>query len=97
MAYAGWIPRFLELLREMRAAQKLLPKLGVPCRVYLSARDELLSMAPAAVMAQNPHISVTVLENSGHYYYSPEDMGKLQEDFSGLLSGFEPLPGNDAT
>lgn len=79
--YIGWIPRYLELFTKIRQTRKLLHRIDVPCRVYQSARDEMVSIRSRKYLEQNPNICVTTLENSGHYYYDEADRGFLLNEF----------------
>lgn len=83
--YLGWIPRFLELFAECAATRKLLGQITVPCHIYQSAKDEMVSMRACKDLAPHAHLQVTVLENSGHFAYRGTDLAVLAEDFSFLL------------
>lgn len=83
--YLGWIPRFLELFQECGRTRKLLGSLTVPCQVYQSRNDELVSMRTCADLNKHPHIHTTVLPHSGHFGYFGEDLALLQERFRNLF------------
>lgn len=83
--YPGWLPRFWELLCKMRQIRRLLPEVTTPCRVFQSAKDEMVSRRSAALLRENPACSVQVLAQSGHYYYPPEDLSLLQQEFSEFI------------
>ena len=85
--YLGWIPRYLELFGEIRRTRRLIPALRVPCYVFQSKHDEMVSLAACRLFADNPHVTVTVLENSYHYYYEPADYAHLLTRFQELVSG----------
>lgn len=76
--YAGWIPRLVELLGEIHRTRKLLPQLSVPTLAFQSRVDELVSFDSCRDLANHPHITLTVLECSGHFQYGPEDTKRLQ-------------------
>lgn len=80
--YLPSIPRFLELFGEVQAVRRLLPSLAVPCHVFQSGRDELVSMGSLKFLRRNANIRVQILQQSGHYYYAPEDREALLEAFS---------------
>ena len=84
--YTPWIPRFWELLRECRFTCKALPKLNVSCDAFQSRKDELVGMSSARLLAENPHVCVHVLEDSGHFTYSPEDRQLMITRFCQILS-----------
>lgn len=84
--YAGWIPRLLELLTQCRRTRKLLPRLQVKTLAFQSRVDELVSMRTVKHLQKNPCIGITVLEDSGHFAYGPEDTKRLQEAFVRFLT-----------
>lgn len=83
--YLGWIPRFLELFAQCKATRRLLEKITVPCHIFQSARDEMVSMRTCKDLQKHPHLHVTVLENSGHFAYKGTDLALLQAAFSQLF------------
>jgi esterase/lipase len=85
LLYLGWIPRFWELFQKIAATRQLIPSLQIPCAVYLSARDEMVSLRSRRLLEANPRITVTLLPSSGHFYYPPEDMAQLAEAFRSFL------------
>ena len=84
--YLGWLPRYLELFAKARKTRKRIQELKTPCRVYQSARDELVSISSVKELQKNKAISIIELKNSGHYYYE-------QNDFEFLLNEFEKFIG----
>ena len=84
--YFGWLPRYLELFAKARTTRKRIQELKTPCRVYQSARDELVSTASAKWLSKNENLSVVLLQNSGHYYYTPEDFDFLLNEFENFLN-----------
>lgn len=83
--YIGWISRYLELFSKIRSVRKILPSLNVPCFAYQSRKDEMVSVKSAKILAQNPYINVTELENSGHNYYEKYDFEYLINEFTKFL------------
>ena len=79
--YISWIPRFLELFREVKDTQKLLPDMRVPCFVYISGKDEMVSPKAGAIMKKSPTAIVHLLPDSCHFYYAPEDKAFLISEF----------------
>lgn len=84
--YLGWIPRYLELFRKIRETGALLPQLNTPGTVFQSARDEMVSSKALRELEAAKSLSVTVLPDSTHYYYAPEDREKLEAQFRQFLS-----------
>lgn len=76
--YVAWIPRFVELLVEAQKAKKKLPQLAVPCRTYQSDTDELVSRSSIRYVTGHRYITNTILFESGHFCYSPNDTHLLQ-------------------
>lgn len=80
--YIRWIPRYLELFREIRLTRKLLPELKVPCYTFQSQRDELVSNRAGKVLEESGVVQVEYLANSGHFYYAREDKERLVNAFT---------------
>lgn len=84
--YLGWIPRYLELFRKIREIRGLLPGLSTPTLAFQSARDEMVSLRSVSDLQKIQSVSVTILEQAGHYYYPPEEMAQLQSRFREFIS-----------
>lgn len=84
--YLPWLPRFAELLAECRRTRNLLPHLITPCDAFQSRRDDLVTLASARLLETNPIITVTILEDSGHFTYGHEDLKALLHRFQQLFS-----------
>ena len=84
--YVGWLPRYLELFAKAKKSRKRMRELQTPCWVYQSARDELVSGASAKWLSKNENVSVSFLQNSGHYYYTPNDFSFLLNEFENFLN-----------
>ena len=85
LRYLGWIPRYLELFSEIKRTRETAHRLTVPCQVYLSVQDEMVSLKGRKVLEGNPYVTLTILHESGHFYYSPEAQRQLREDFCMLV------------
>lgn len=79
--YIPWIPRFLELFGEIARTERRMGGLQVPCVAWQSRKDELVSNFSAPVLVKSGVMEVHELENSTHFYYTPEDRKNLREDF----------------
>ncbi len=88
--YLGWIPRFLELFGKIKDTRKLIDLIDVPCNVYLSCNDEMVSLRSKNLLESNPNISVFPLKKSGHYYYEKEDLQFLKRAFTDFLTCNRP-------
>ncbi len=76
--YIPWIPRYVELLREICRVRKLLPQLGVPTQAFHSRKDELVSNRALRDLQRYPQIALSVLEQSGHFGHEDCDLQRLQ-------------------
>lgn len=83
--YLGWIPRFLELFSKIRKTREMISSVNVPCIACQSIKDEMVSRKSAKLLGQNSNISVTELENSGHYYYAKDELSLIKEKFVEFL------------
>jgi len=79
--YLGWIPRYLELFREIHSTEKMLESLKVPCVAYQSANDELVMNWSRQVLERSGVMEVHNLEESTHFYYAPDDRERVLADF----------------
>ena len=86
--YLGWIPRFLELLKLCRESRETAKTIKIPCHVFLSGRDELVSMNTYKHIKDNPNIKVFICGRSGHSYYKPGFIKNVKQSFIGLIDKF---------
>ena len=84
--YFGWIPRFLELFRQIRATAPLLEKLEIPCFAYPSGQDEMVSLKACRLLEGKA--TVTILPDSSHFYYPPGDFETLLGEFSNFCKRY---------
>ncbi len=85
--YIGWIPRFLELLKLCKESRTTVKKIGIPCHMFLSVRDELVSMKTQKHLECNSNIRCLVYKNSGHSYYEPDFIQQVKRSFSEFIGG----------
>lgn len=83
--YLFWLPRFLELFREIRHTRKLLPGITVPTQVFQSQKDELVHPSSFQDFLGYDAITVTMLPDSGHFGYGVQDMELLKTRFREML------------
>lgn len=79
--YLGWIPRMLELLREIKYTENMLSDLIVPAIACQSIRDEMVSNRSDKIL-EDGRAEVVKLPKSTHFYYDPEDMRTVQRVFT---------------
>ena len=72
--YASWAPRFVELLLKIKDTDKILKDLKVKTIAIQSKKDELVTEKSYETLWIHPYIDAYMLKNSGHYFYSEEDM-----------------------
>lgn len=78
--YLSWIPRYVELLREIGSVRKLLPRLTVPALAFHAQRDELVSNRAIKDLQGHAYITFSVLPESGHFEYEKQDLQLLQTE-----------------
>lgn len=83
--YLSWLPRFMELFREISHTKKLLPELTTPTQSFPSQHDELVSLRSLKHLEGHPCITNTLLPHSGHFAYSPEDLQILQTHLAEMI------------
>ncbi len=87
--YFGFIPRYWELMKEMRASRERLLEVRVPVHVFQSKKDEVVSPRTTAYLMKNPRMDLAVLEKSDHKYHPPADKAFLLEAFDSACRAFE--------
>lgn len=83
--YLGWIPRYLELFREIHEVKGKVPEITVPCVAFQSKQDEMVGRSARTLLQENPKIQVHELPNSTHFYFAPEDSAQMLQSFSEFL------------
>lgn len=79
--YIRWIPRYLELFREIGATEQILHQLQTPCIAYQSRKDELVSNLTYPVLKRSGVMTVHELKDSTHFYYAAGDKKRICDDF----------------
>lgn len=75
--YAGWIPRYRELFREIGEVCALRMPVCIPCEVFQSASDELVSPEALPLLREMKAVRLHVLRSSSHFYYPPQDRQRI--------------------
>lgn len=83
--YLGWIPRYLELFAEARYARQVIQKVHVPCIVFQSAHDELVSIRSVDYIPKREGFTVHILKDSGHFIYADDDFAQIRQTFLSLF------------
>ena len=74
---AGWIARYRELFDEIDAVNEMRMQVRVPCTVYQSAADELVSPDALPLLDEMPSVRLHVLRQSSHFYFPPQDQERI--------------------
>ncbi len=90
--YLGWIPRYRELLKLIKKVRNEIHRIAVPCQVFQSRQDELISGKTETYLKRNLLMMQQVLEKSGHYYYEETDFTYLLEQAGESLKEVEEIP-----
>lgn len=85
--YAGWVPRFLELFREIWKTRPLLKEITVPTMVFQSKKDELVHPSSYDDFLGYERIQCHMLPDSGHFGYGSGDLELLKRKFLELIQG----------
>lgn len=83
--YYGWAARYMELFSEVGRIKKVVCNVKCPVWAFLSAKDELVSLASGRALEKLPVKTIRVLSDSTHYYYSEGDRRVVQEEFENVL------------
>ena len=83
--YIGWIPRYLELFRESKAGRINIQNVSVPCFVFQSKKDELVSFKSVKFIPEKENIHLSVLKNSAHFIYDKEDFLIVLDRFKEII------------
>lgn len=79
--YVRWIPNYFSLFIEIRAIRKITMQIAVPCSIFQSRKDELVSGASIKYFDNIRQIECTVLNESSHFYYDEKDYSHLLYEF----------------
>lgn len=83
--YAGWAPRFVELLQLCSYCCFHARNIQVPCFAYFGKRDELVAVESARFFRRNPLVTTRIFTTGGHFWFSPEDRKDILQDLQNLL------------
>lgn len=82
--YLTWIPRFLELFIQIGRTERKLNRLRTPAMAFQSRKDELVNGLSARALGRFP-VTVGILEDSSHFYYSDRDRQTVRKAFEDFL------------
>lgn len=84
--YLGWIPRYLELFQLVRQTRERIDSVRIPTWSFQSRGDELVSNRSISYLENHPVIVNQVLEHSGHFGYSPEDLEVIKKTMRQVIN-----------
>ena len=87
--YIPWAPRFIELFSLIRKTRVKINDIKVPTHLYMSKKDEFVSIDSIKYFKDNPNVDVTVLESSYHYFFTDEDYVYMIGGFNEVLATLE--------
>lgn len=87
--YLGWIPRYLELFQAAAQGRKQISKVAAPTVAVQSAKDELVSRRSCSLLEAAPSVALRILPHSRHFWYPPEDLAALQEEFRLFITQYK--------
>lgn len=79
--YAGWIPRFWELLVKIEKIRKILPNMRIKGVAFQSGKDELVWPGSYKLVKDHPTLKTYLLEDSYHFYYTECDRKRVVDEF----------------
>jgi len=83
--YITWIPRYSELFRASAEHRKTVTRVTVPCYIFQSKRDEMVSLKSLQFVPEQENFHIHVLEQSAHFIYDVQEMKSIQECFCKLI------------
>lgn len=86
LGYLRWLPRYIELFKESRTTRTKAKLINVPCNVYLSKKDDMVSVHSEKYFTDNKNVKVSILENSLHLYFEEPEMEFLLKEFNDVCN-----------
>lgn len=79
--YIRWVPRYFELLKLCKWTRTMVDQLNTKTIVLQSKKDELVPFRSRQYLSTNENITLYILKNSTHYYYTNIDKELLYRTF----------------
>ena len=83
--YIPWIPRFLDLFREINRTEHILEDVQAECVCFQSQKDELVLRRSEKILERNRNFRIVKLKNSSHFYYDPGDRKQIIQAFDNWI------------
>ena len=84
--YLLWLPRYYELFKKSHDVRKIVRFIEVKTDVFISKKDELVSIKSANYFGKNENVKLHYLLDSGHHLYSEKDKDKAKDIFIELVN-----------
>ena len=83
--YIGWIPRYLELFAESKKGRTNIQLVDVPCFIFQSDKDELVSRKSENFIPKKENVFLTILRNSAHFIYDKWEYELILNKFKDII------------
>ncbi len=84
LTYLTWAPRYVELFIESYQTRTRLKMLTHPHYIFQSTHDEFVHPRSTRDFQNEDH--VTLLKDSGHFYYAPHDRQHILQTFKAFIA-----------
>lgn len=88
-SYIAWLPRYLDLFRLSKKTREDIKNISLPCRIFQSEKDELVSARSALFIPKKENFTVLVLPSGRHFIYTAENTKTLKTELHLFLKGEE--------
>lgn len=83
--YIPWIPRFLDLFREISRTEGIISDVMAEALCWQSQKDELVLRRSEKILERNRNFRIMKLKNSSHFYYAPDDREQILGNFESWI------------
>lgn len=90
--YAAGLPGLIDVVKMTRSTRKALTEVDFPVLVIQSSRDETVSWQSVSILKRGltSKMDTLLLEKSGHCYYHPEEIGRINDKVSEFIKTVTP-------
>ena len=83
--YIPWIPRFLDLFREIGRTERIMGDVTAECICWQSQKDELELRKSEKILERNRNFQIVKLKDSSHFYYATADRKEILITFENWI------------
>lgn len=83
--YIPWIPRFLDLFRDIGRTERIMGDVTAECICWQSQKDELVLRRSEKILERNPNFQIVKLKDSSHFYYETADREEILKTFENWI------------